>query len=93
MIVVPGASLFNVEDGAGFGSRYRVIDFLIEAADLQFDGQATLPGAGDELVIDRPDGQHVYRVMSPSGGEPEWRFSDSGNSRLRVHTKFMERIA
>lgn len=93
LTVVPGSSRFMVDDGGGFRSSLRTHDFFIASSELQFDGQITEPQAGDQIEIQRLDGVHVCRVMSPGGGEPEWRYADGGRTRLRVHTKFMETIA
>lgn len=93
LAAVPAMSRFSVEDGRGFKTNLRVNDFLVLAADLQFDGQPVEPKAGDQIEVHRLDGLQVYRVMSPGAGEPDWKYSDTANTRLRIHTKFVETIA
>lgn len=60
-----------------FGDR----DYLIPAADLGFE-----PERGDRITETINGTPTVYEIVAPLD-EPDWRWSDSGETRYRVHTK------
>jgi hypothetical protein len=81
-----GKTEFEVDDGSGVILRVQSRDFLIQAADLQFGGVASLPVAGDRIRETQGSQTFVYEVMAP-GNEPHYRFSDPFRKLLRIHTK------
>ena len=58
-------------------------DYLFKSADLLLLPALTKPERGD--IIE--DGSDEYEVMNPTPGEPEWRYNDSREVQIRVHTK------
>jgi hypothetical protein len=77
-----GKTVFKVTDDYGRFQYIESRDYLISAADLVLNDARILPEPGDEIVEDG----FVYEVMAPNN-EPEWRYSDSCRSTLRIHTK------
>lgn len=57
-------------------------DYLFKSADLLLPA-LTKPERGDRIV----DGSDEYEVMNPTPEEPEWRYNDSREVQIRVHTK------
>ncbi len=81
-----GKTMFEVDSGQGILERVESRDFLVLAADLVLDAQATLPQAGDQIRETQGTRTFVYEVMAP-GSEPAWRYSDAFRKTLRIHTK------
>lgn len=84
-----GSSMLRINDAAGRSRVERTDrDFIVRSADLILSGSATTPARGDH--IDLTIGGTIYRydVMSPVG-EPPWRYSDSHNKMMRIHTKYI----
>lgn len=81
-----GKTEFEVDDGAGIIQRVQSRDYLIQAADLQLGGLATLPRAGDRIRERVGEKTFVYEVLAP-GNEPPYRYSDPFRKLLRIHTK------
>jgi outer membrane protein assembly factor BamB len=83
---VVGRTPFRTEssDGASIVSIHR--DFLVWAADMvDANGNLFEPKRGDKIDQDDGDGHlYTYEVNAPAG-EPAWRYSDSGNKRMRIH--------
>ena len=71
----------NLDGGARvqWGDR----DYLIEVADLTF-GE---PKLGDRITETIDDVEVVFEVMTPSTGEPAWRYSDQTRTLWRLHVK------
>ncbi len=84
--VTIGRSEFEQGDQYGVIHRTESRDFLGLAAELVFDGDETLPKAGDRIVETVGEKAYVYEVMS-FGDEPPYRYSDQNRKTLRVHTK------
>ena len=72
-----------------FGPRvdYTMQDWLIPAADLILGGEAATPRKGDTITATSRGLTQIYEVLSPSPGEPVWRWSGAGEVTLRVHAK------
>jgi len=81
-----GRTVFETADAYGVVEHSESRDFLIQAADLVFDGQAVLPERGDRIRETQDGKTFVYEVMAP-GQEPHYRFSDVYRRTLRIHTK------
>jgi len=81
-----GRTVFEVDDGAGVLMRVESRDYLVLAAHLVLDGQATVPQRGDRIRETEGTQTFVYEVMAP-GKEPPWRYSDPFRKTLRIHTK------
>lgn len=88
---VPGNRPLRQVDAYGAALlSWEYTDWLILAADLVLLGQVTLPQPGDRIEEQRSGGKtRVYEVMAP-GDEPVYRWCDSDNQHLRVHTKLVE---
>ena len=83
-----GKTEFEIDDGSGLIQRFQSRDYLIQTADLQLGGQATLPVAGDRVRETVGDQTFVYEVLAP-GNEPHFRYSDPFRKVLRIHTKLV----
>ena len=75
----------NLEGNARieFGER----DYLIPKVDLVLNGAATEPAIGDRITETVGGESKVFEIMRPSTGEPAWRWSDSSQTRYRIHVK------
>jgi len=89
LAAVVGQTIFEQADDYGVVTRIESRDFLVSAADLQFDGQPIEPARGDRIVETDLTGMHTYEVMAP-GDEPPWRYSDPYRQVYRIHTKQIE---
>lgn len=58
-------------------------DYLFLKADLVLATFQTVPERHDMIE----DGADTYEVMNPVPGNPEWRYNDSRENQIRVHTK------
>jgi hypothetical protein len=77
---------FEVDNGAALIALVSR-DYLISACELDFGDGPVEPKAGD-FVKEVIDGQtHVHEVGRPDGNDQVFRYSDTGRSQLRVHTK------
>lgn len=84
-----GRTTFEVDDGYGVLVRSESRDFLIQAEDLEIDGQRIVPQRGDRIRDAQASAVFVYEVTAP-GQEPCWRWSDAYHNTLRIHTKQVE---
>lgn len=84
-------SVHPVELDGGDGTTVAAerTDWLIEAADYVFGGQATEPQDGDRIEQVIGSETHVYEAM-PLGTEACYRRTDSHGQAFRVHTKLVE---
>lgn len=88
LTAVPAEDRYLADDGHGLLQQQFVRDYLVLAADLDFGGGPTEPRQGDQIK-ETIDGQvKVYEVVA-LGGEPHWRYSDSGHTVVRIHTKLV----
>jgi hypothetical protein len=82
-----GAKLLRLDDGmGGIRLEWTDMDFLIPAADLNFEGAMVTPERGDLVHVTVGYDVETYEVR-PFGSEPCWRWSDPNHSMIRVHTK------
>lgn len=77
-----GKTIFRIEDDYGRIVHYESRDYLISSSDLLINGIIITPEKGDEII----DDGFIYEVMAPAN-EPEWRYSDTYQNTLRIHTK------
>lgn len=74
---VRGRTLFRAENEYGVTIRVTSADFIIPAGEIDF-----IPAKGDEIVCKGVR----YELLAPNN-EPVWRWSDSGRTMMRIHTK------
>lgn len=80
-----GNGEFNSVNEDAVVLTHRSRDYLIAVADLELDGQAIEPMAGDRIT----EGTRTYEVL-PIGDEPCARYSDDAYHRMwRIHTKLI----
>lgn len=72
-----GRTLFRAENEYGVTIRTESRDFLISVEQLP-----DTPQRGDRIIY----AGHCYEVLAPNG-EPEWRWSGTGQLVRRIHTK------
>lgn len=83
---IPTESTYSVDDGTGVLMEFESKDFLVLAEDFQFDGQQVVPQRGDTITRTFCGQKHVYEVLRMPNDQV-YKFSDSYNQRLRIHTK------
>lgn len=84
-----GKKLLKLDDGfGGIRMEWTDIDFLIPAADLSFDGLSILPSRGDLIFVTVGYQVQTYQVF-PYGTDPAWRWSDPGQTMMRIHAKYV----
>lgn len=85
----PGRTQFeeSTTEGAILATESR--DWIVTASELQdlFGDPARLRSGW--IVTDSLDGSR-YEIRSPAGGRP-WRWSDTANTTIRIHTKALDR--
>lgn len=84
-----GQTRYEQDDGYGSIIRAHVRDYIVRWNDLVLDGVQIEPAAGDLIIEQVDDQEHVYELMS-LGGNPPWRFSDTSHTMIRIHTKQIE---
>jgi hypothetical protein len=84
-----GRTTFEQTDEHGLVQQIESRDYLVRTADLELEGERTLPKAGDQIKEVESERTFVYEVMSP-GGEPPFRYSDPYRQTLRIHTKYVK---
>lgn len=72
-----GRTLFRAENQYGTTIRTESRDFLIPASELTNE-----PERGDSVIY----AGKKYEVLAPNG-EPVWRWSGTGQTLRRIHTK------
>ena len=83
-----GTQVLRVLDSNGNTRTVRTErDFTFEAADLILDGRTTTPEDGDLIDVDLGGSETERYEVMPVGTDASWRYSDSHNIRIRVHTK------
>jgi hypothetical protein len=85
--VKAGPEADQFDDAGAFVQRIRKIDWLIDPADYQLDGDLVLP-ADDDVIEEVNTDEEVlatYIVSSPNVGDPPWRYTDAERTMLRVH--------
>lgn len=82
-----GATAFEQESQSGVIERTESRDYLVRTADLSLPTLgAVLPVEGDQIVETIGEVDQVFEVMA-FGAEPPFRFSDPGQTTLRIHTR------
>lgn len=61
-------------------------DFVIDAADLEVDGERFEPERGDRIESIVDGVLQAFEVSSQGTTEGIWRYTDSTNLRVRIHT-------
>jgi hypothetical protein len=79
LTAIRGSTPYEASDAEGIIHRTIARDYLLKADTFPF---SDMPRDGD-IITD--DGDH-YLVHSMTGERP-WRYSDPGQSILRIHTK------
>lgn len=82
-----GRTIFRDENAYGTVTHHVSRDFLIRAEDLVLAGQQIEPRSGDEVLEPGDNQLRVHEVMSPTRGDPAWRYSDPARVTIRIHTK------
>lgn len=82
---VPGNSDHSAE-GSPVILENRTRDFIVRTESLNFGGSRFLPQRGDSIKQTIAGTVYTYRVHQPDGASQPWRYSDSEQSRIRVHT-------
>ena len=88
LTATPAEDRYLADDGHGLLQQHFVRDYLLLAADLDFGQGPTEPARGDQIKQAFGDTVKVFEVVA-MGGEPHWRYSDSGHTVLRIHTKLV----
>jgi hypothetical protein len=78
-----GQTIFETVSGLDdISEAFYSRDYLFPVCDLILGGEPADPQAGDRII----DGPSTFEVMRGQGERP-YRYSDSGRTLLRVHTK------
>lgn len=77
---------FEIVTEGGLGVVERSRDFLLAAEDLVVDDAVILPTVGDR-IRETVDGVGVDYEVKAFGSSPHFRYDDTLNLRLRVHTR------
>jgi len=88
LTAVPAEDRYLADDGHGLLQQQFVRDYLLLAADLDFGAGPTEPQRGDLIKETIGGAVKVYEVVA-LGGEPHWRYCDSGHTVMRIHTKLV----
>lgn len=85
---IPGSTEYTVETqrDSGIYETRQSRDFLIDATDYTIAGVQVLPQRSD-LIKETVSGQMWVYELLPQLNEQGWKFSDTGRTRLRIHTK------
>jgi len=82
-------SATRIEELGDYGAvrnEAQLVDWLIPAALLVWDGAAILPALGDTVTETRGATDYVYAVVGVEGG-PVYTFDDADHRLLRIHTR------
>ena len=84
---VVGSKLFRYNDSSGFSTVSRTRDFIVDRADLLAAiGEDGEPRDGDVIEQVDENGDSIdYQVAAPNG-EPVFRYVDTSETRVRIHT-------
>jgi hypothetical protein len=87
LTAVPGKTIFDSDETNNVVGEFRTRDYIIDASTLLLNDVLTTPLRGD-LITEVINGiTNVYEVNRPDGGNDQpWRYSDYGQSFIRVHT-------
>lgn len=84
---VKGRGEAESEGEEGFDVRQELVDWLFDAADLVLGGQTVKPRQGDMVKWTTAGETRIY-LVGETGAQSPWKYSDQGETRLRVHTTF-----
>lgn len=84
---IVGSSRFEDASAEGLKVRVRIRDYLVDVADYVINGVAVEPQPGDEILQELDGQTRVFEISSPGSSEPPWRYSDSLQTRYRIHTR------
>ena len=86
---VPGQTDHETLDGDGFPVKTRSKDWLFPADQLKLNGTDVVePEVGDEIRwTDGAGTTHVYRLMPFGQARNDWSYSDTAQTRIRIHSK------
>ena len=85
-----GKKTIRIPQANGVYIHIETIDWLMLAADLIINSTLTEPQPGDRIEwTDANSDVHVYEVQ-PIGDENCFRYSDPGQTSLRIHTQQMD---
>lgn len=84
LLAAVGSTAFRQTDQNGIGTIQRTVDFLIDPVDLHRDGVSLTPNEGHTILRSNTGETHE---LLPVNGEPCWRWSDHGQTQLRLHTQ------
>lgn len=77
----------RTENDTGDGAiiEGRIVDWLIDVADIVIDGETITPDAG-HAIIDASGDQTVEYQVTELGNEPPARYMDRRQKKWRIHT-------
>lgn len=87
VLATVGRTDADVSDGATI-TALRSRDYLIAAADLELDGEAITPQAGDQVRETIGGDVQTFEVQLVAGS-PCWEYSDPNRTVFRVHTRLI----
>ena len=87
LTAVPAGNSQEVDVGDGITEEVDVQDWLLKAADLILSGSVTEPADGD--VIERANGRRY--MVAPPPTRRSWKYSDPGETIMRLRTKKVAR--
>lgn len=86
LIAVVGSKLFRYTDAEGADIVSRTRDFIVDSDGLLGVG-VDEPRRGDVIAqVDRDGVTILYDVSAPNG-EPVFSYSDTAETRIRIHTQ------
>lgn len=80
-----GQTRTELDNGDGAVVEGRVIDWLIDAEDIEIDGTVILPEPGHS-IIDSSGEKTIEYQITDMGNEPCFRYVDRRHKKLRIHT-------
>lgn len=83
--VTVGSHISDVDESDGMQSAARFQDFIGSVATLVLFGEKILPDRGDRIILDIEGVKYAYEVIQ-DGSEDYFRFTDSSQLSIRVHT-------
>jgi hypothetical protein len=84
-----GKKLLRLDDGTGgYRLEWTDMDFLIPARSMAISGTPITPMRGDVVKVS-VGGLYQKFEVRPYATESAWRWSDPGQTMLRIHAKFI----
>lgn len=81
-----GDSTYESDEAGPVQREWRSNDFMINADRLTLGGRFE-PEEGDSIEVTINGTVRTYEVMRPISTEPCFRYSNAGETRVRIHTK------